>query len=207
MSYLKTLIFCLLTTGVMGQSSVTQNFIKIVGQSSSTVDYNGITVEFTISEIAPNEYKKVRYKSIDSVIEEVFSEMTRLNIDKKEVKQDFLKGVKQNNYNKSLTNHYTIELKDEKELIAFSQILVEGYKLTKFDYLYPSKNEDLSTKLALESIDDAKIKATVLANHAGKKVGNIINIEDANKNVKNRNSSNKKEKTYSYSIIVTYELL
>lgn len=188
--------------------AVNENFIRIVGQAESEVKSQGLELTLTMSEIPPNEYKKVMYKSLKDVKQEFYAFMERNNIPKANLQQDVMTGMK-TRYKKQATETYTLKVKDEAAALEFTKTEINGLAITKAEHVYPEYDPQLDETMAISAIEDAKRKANNIAKAIGRKLGKIINIEDktgSDTKRAQRNSSQQK-KIVNHRLNVTFELL
>ncbi len=198
------LIIALLMTCLVAGAQENR-FIKIVGNSSMTVESSEMKINIVLTEIARDEYNKVRERSIDEIKLELEGYLKPMGYAVKDLEEIW---PPRNNYNKTVSFSYNLNinsLKDAKEIFKFN---IKGFKAQNFEYLYPSKISYDDENLSKEAMKDAKRKAEALAKYVGKKVGDIINIEDKSNSTVKLNGNKKNASTsFNYNLIVTYELL
>lgn len=198
-----TLIALLLVTMTFGQS--TERFIRIVGNSQVTFDSDVTRVYFSVSEVAPNEYKKISYKSIDESYRELIEVLTNAKIDINNVKKT---NSELNKYNKTETKDYYVDVKDINKLDALSGFQKDGFKIKDVKYLFESIESDIESRLSFEAIDDAKRKANNICNELDMKLGRILNIEDRSSGCCTIIKESKTPSvTKKYNVNITFELL
>lgn len=180
-------------------------FIKIVGNASYTVESSEMSVNIILTEIARDEYNKVRERSIDEIKLELDGYLKPLGYSINNLKEIW---PPKTNYNKTESISYSLNINSIEDAKEISKFKIKGFKSQNFEYLYPEEIVFDEEKLAKEAMKDAKRKAESLAKHVGKKVGDVINIEDKSKKTK-KISGNKRRSSISfvYQIIITYELL
>lgn len=153
----------------------TEKFIRIVGNSSAEYQNNGVLISIEISEILPNEYKQITYKSIEDVYTEFITKISTIGINENslmKVIKSFGKG-----YSKTMSQSYELSTNLET-MIKLRSLDFEGISFNDIKYTFPKIGMDGEEDLALNAINDAKRKANFLAEKNGFKVGKILNIED-----------------------------
>lgn len=197
-----------LTFAQKGASS--DKFIRIVGQSEKIINNEGMYIEFTLSEVAGNEYSQIRPKSIESVKADFMAAMKAAGLDDSKMRPDKIKNITQSKYNKVVVENFNIELENEEEATKLSKLLVDGYKIGNVKYIFEESYDQYLNQMTEDAIKDARRKAENIAKSVDKTVGEIINIEDT-KTLSQQSSSNRygsasENKTISYRINVTFEL-
>ncbi len=187
--------------------AVQENFIRIVGLAEKEVKSEGLELTMTMSEIPPNEYQKVMYKSLASVKEEFNQFLASKNIPKANLKQDVLSGMK-TRYKKQANETYTLKVKNEAEALEFTKTEINGLAITKAEHVYPEYDPKLDEEMAIAAIEDARRKASNIAKAIGRKLGKILNIEDQTGSDTKRNygKSAAASKYVMHRISVTFEL-
>lgn len=198
---LLVLCLCIMNTS-FGQS--TERFIRIIGNASQEFISTGTVLNFVISEVAPNEYKQIRYKSIDQAYSEFVEEMGKIGIPESKLMRTTGNISK---YAKTVQRAYSLSLNDQKQLDAVSAMDISGVKLNSINYTY-TYDEDVEQSLALSAIDDAKRKAKNLCSSIGMNMGKILNIEDTSNGCCSDMGENKEPTMKkAYKVKVTFELL
>ncbi len=184
-------------------------FIRIVGLAEKDLDFNTIKIEFVLTEIAPNEYKQIRAKSIEEIKKEFLGALSGMGVNATDVKKDNFKNISKSNYAKISNEHYTIEVATEEEALKVGQLSLDGVKIGSIKYEFDKTRDDFLEEMSIAAIKDAQRKAKNIAKAVGKSVGDILNIEDLkNQNMpgSGRNKGTQKVKTISYRVNVTFEL-
>lgn len=198
-------LFLIGTPLVSSAQSANDNFIKIVGKSSQTIQSNGLRVTLELTELERNEYQKVREKSMDEIKQDLSEALTKLGYSIDDLSEVF---PPYSGYGKTKQERHTIDVKSENDAKELYKLDIKGLKATGVIYLFPEDlgiNPDDLTKKALE---DARSKADDLAKKSNKKVGNILNINESNTNEYTRPiNSKQKELVVKYNVVVTFELL
>jgi len=201
--HLSIFALCLFSIQVSFAQS-TDRFIRIVGNAGQEFVSNGTTLNFVISEVAPNEYKQIRYKPIDQAYTEFVAEMATIGIPESQLKRTAGNISK---YVKTVQRAYSVHTDDQKKIDAMAGMSLSGVKVGSVNYTY-SFEDDVEQKLALSAIDDAKRKAKNICAELGMKVGKILNIEDTSGGCCGDMVDSKEpvlKKTYKVN--VTFELL
>lgn len=189
-------------TSISGQS--TERFIRIIGNAGQEFVSNGTVVDFVISEVAPNEYKQIRYKSIDQAYSEFVEEMGKIGVPESELKRTAGNISK---YVKTVQRAYSVNSSSQKKLDAIGTINISGVKMSGINYTYQFE-EDVEQNLALSAIDDAKRKAKNICAELGMKMGKILNIEDTSSGCcADMTTSKEATMKKTYKVKVTFELL
>lgn len=186
-------------------SQSTDRFIRIIGNSEKVYESNITRVYFVLNEIAPNEYKKISYKSLDAVYADFLEMMTKIGFRENQIKQT---NTEINKYNKTRTKSYYVDFTSQKQLDGFSAIQNEGFRVKDVRYLYANIDPNTESDLSLQAIQDAKRKAQRICDELGMKLGKILNIEDKSSGCcGNIDESKKSETTMKYKITITFELI
>jgi len=198
------LLFTICCTG----SLVAQegNYIRIVGLAEHTIEAAGLIVNMQLQEIKRDEYQKIREKNVDQIKDELSANLKTMGYSMKNVEEVW---PPVNSYRNQKQENYTIKVKNQKEAQAISKFDIKGLSCTKFTYYYDKGHSVQSSNMAVDAMDDARRKAEALATKAGKKVGEVIHIEDKNKTriMKPSGYNTKASSTFTYALTVTYELL
>ncbi len=199
MKNLLILGFLLVSITLVGQS--TEKFIRILGNASETFEATGVNLNFTVSEVAPNEYRQIRYKSVDDVRKEVQEEFSKIGVNFSTA-QENLSAIRNS---KKLTENYTITVKEDKanEILKLG---IEGFQTQSPKYVFESPDENYESRMALMAIKDAKRKATAIAKEIGKEIGDILNIDDSASKKYEKQESRQKTSTLKYNVTVTFAL-
>ena len=174
-----------------------------------TLESDGLKVEFSLSEIPGNEYKKILPISMEEVRSEFNAALKANKFDPAKVVKDKLKNLTATNYGKAAIENYYIEVKSEDEAEVISKMKTEGFKISTVSYIFTSTADDYGDEMSIEAIQDAKRKANNIAKAVGKEVGAILNIEDMkniNSSATSRYAVKSNTQTISYRVNVTFEL-
>ncbi len=183
----------------------TERFIRIIGNSDHTYIANVNRVSFTVNEVAPNEYKKISYKRLETVYDEFVQRLAELGISERQIMPAKLEAYR---YNKTKTKNYFVDVKDRKTLDGLSGLQNDGFKIIGVQYLYTNIDENIENELSLKAIKDAKRKAEKLCTELDMKLGKILNIEDRSSGCCTViDPSAKSETNKKYKITITFELL
>jgi uncharacterized protein YggE len=190
-------------------SSFAQNedrFIKILGNASQSFEATAMNINLTLTEVARDEYRQVRYKSIEDVTTEVNTELAKIGLSlTKNAAEVF---PPQSHYNSTPQIGYNLDVDDIAQAKQVYALQVQGLKVNNYNFVFDSNLKINEDQLAFEALKDAKRKATALANEIGKKVGKVLNIEDRSSGTMRAPSNGRNnEHSVRYGITVTYELL
>lgn len=180
-------------------------FIKIVGTSSLEVKAESMRVTITLTEIKRDEYQKIREKSIDEIKSELNANLGTIGYSISDLEEIWPPKKK---YNKTNSENYYLTLKSVEDAKEISKFSIKGFASSNFEYMYPRYIEFDEYEQSLQAMKDAKRKADALAEFVGKKVGDVLNIEDKSTSFSKYSGAKKKASNrFIYSIIITYELL
>lgn len=186
-------------------SQSTEKFIRIIGNASHTFKSDVTRVYFTVNEVAPNEYKKIAYKPIESSYSEFITSLKDVGIDEKSIVKTISEVTK---FNKTQTRYYYVDIRDRNTLDHLSSMQGEGYEVKEVKYLYTDLSDDIESNLSLSAIADAKRKAQNICSEIDMKLGKILNIEDKSSGCCNTIQESKEPETIKkYNITITFELL
>lgn len=203
--YKKILPFLIFSLCQLTGFSQTEKYIKVVGNAIETVTADGIQVKLQLQELKRDEYQKIREKSFDEIKTELAANLKTLNLSLANLKDVW---PPQTNYNNQKYEQYYITVATKEQAKAIANFAIKGYKAIEFSYSFPQNAKIDIDKLYQSCLKDAKRKAGALATKAGKKVGQILNIEATSyENFTIPQRQNTKEYTFKYSITLTYELL
>lgn len=207
MKYILITFSLLFIANLNGQNPTTEKFIRIVGLSEKTIDYDKIMIDYSLSEIEPNEYKQIRHKSLEDVQSEFISQLNLSGLNEENISSDAMTNLSSSRYSKSKSRSYSIVVKNENELEKFKSLDVDGLKILKANYVYSDDFKKYTETMILEAIKDAKRKAKNIAKAIDREVGNLLNIDDK-VGMKTGSKYDKKnsQKKLTYSINVTFEL-
>jgi len=187
------------------QSQSTERFIRIIGNSNHVFESNLSRVYFTVNEVAPNEYKKISYKTIESAHAEFVEKMQQIGFQENEIIQT---NGKLSKFNKTKTKYYYIDVSDQEKLDGLSGLQNPAYSISEVKYLYTNLDPNTESKLSLEAIKDAKRKAKKLCDELDMKLGKVLNIEDRSSGCCTVIEESKRSETAKkYNITITFELL
>lgn len=210
MKNLLLLVFILTPFLHSAQSGASMDkYIRIVGLAEKSFEYNALKIEFTLSEIAGNEYKKIRPKAIEDVKNSFLSALESKGISPSSIEEDKIKNLTKSNYGKVRTENYFIMVGSEEEAKVISKLELDGYKIVSVTYEFPSQGDSYYSEMSVQAIQDAKRKAENIAKAIGKEVGQILNIEDMKNSAKtsgSRYGNKTSTKVLSYRVNVTFEL-
>ena len=127
---------------------------------------------------------------------------------------DFLKknGIKENqifkNYNNIKSEFYYMDITNKETLSKINSMKNTGFKIEMTKFLYLNIDQNIETKLSKQAIGDANRKANSIAKEIGKKVGEVLNIEDKSASCcTDFGETDQDSVTKKYTLNITYELL
>ncbi len=181
------------------------NFIKIIGNSKREYTADGLMLILNVIEIQPNEYRQVRYKPIETVLQNVVASLATLGFKESDLKKEVQPNT--GGYQAFKSERHSLVISPE-QLAKITKLEMEGVQIAEIRYLYKAPGVEAEEQLAVAAIKDAERKAKNIAKEIGKKVGKIINIDDKSGGCC-RDLENVKDKTasHTYKVNVTFELL
>lgn len=200
-NYLITFLLCIPILAI----SQGEKFIKIVGIANLEVPADDMRIKLTVTEIARDEYQKIREKSLEEVKLELDANLKTLGYSINDLEEIW---PPKRNYKKVEATDYFLNVKSIEDAKQITKFSIKGFSAQGFEYVYNSELEFDDYEMAKMAMSDAKRKAEALAKHVGKKVGDVINIEDMASS-KKRFIGSKKGSTsnFNYKLVITYELL
>ena len=206
---LKTFIFLLFTQTLIAQD-FKQNIIRIVGNCTETFQYTDLSVKIKITEVQPDQYRQIRYKSIEQIKAELVEKLKQSNFNTNDIRSDFDYKNYRGNYDKTITEHITLRLKNLAEAEKNYKLSVDGVSVEKIDFDFNQITQATEDKMAQCAVEDAKRKAEALAKQNNKKIGRIISLEDRSGGCCRKAPESYDSKSsidLKYSINVIFELL
>jgi uncharacterized protein YggE len=165
---LKTFIFLLFTQTLIAQD-FKQNIIRIVGNCTETFQYTDLSVKIKITEVQPDQYRQIRYKSIEQIKAELVEKLKQSNFNTNDIRSDFDYKNYRGNYDKTITEHITLRLKNLAEAEKIYKLSVDGVSVEKIDFDFNQITQATEDKMAQCAVEDAKRKAEALAKQNNKK--------------------------------------
>lgn len=197
-------ILTILLIQSVGISQSTDRFIRIVGNAVHEFKSEGVRLEIGISEIQPNEYRKISYQKFDDTYQDFISILKEIGLN-----ETYLKNSPKTNtkYSKTFTRNYILEVKRKDQINKLAELAkMEGVKISEIRYIY-EYNKSIEEQLALSAIQDAKRKAENLCKALNLKLGKIINIEDISGGCCSYLKPTKEDTTIkSYTVNVSFAL-
>jgi len=186
----------------------TDRFIRIIGNAKKEYKASSATVSLSISEIQPNEYRNVRYKPEETVLQDLLTALKKLGYAESDLtKDDAGMFNSYGSYQNARTTKYKLFVKNLSQLENLD-VVVEGVKFSEVRYQFDAPGPEAEEALALEAVKDAERKAKRLAADTNKKVGKILNIEDSSSGCCRTIAENTQPKvTQGYRVNITFELL
>jgi uncharacterized protein YggE len=198
------LLFTLTFLTISAQS--TEKFIRIVGNASMDRFANGAVSQISISEILPNEYQQIKYKSIDEVKNEFMQKLSIQNISGVQLKPSYKSNF--GRYEKTLTENFELILSDIESITKLRNIVSEGVSISDLKFTYQNPGIETEEILAMKALEDARKKAEYIATKSGLKVGKILNIEDfSSGSCKEIDPRQERTHRLVYRMNITFELL
>lgn len=174
---MKSLLLILFSFGIINlNSQSTEKFIRIVGNSSMEKEAIGATLQLTVAEVLPNEYKQIKFKSIEDVKAEMIRKLAEINIPESSIKPAYKQF--NNRYDKTVSESYELNISNLKLISDLRKIECEGAGFQDLKFTFADPGLAAEEILAIKAIEDAKAKAQYIASKSGFKVGKILNIED-----------------------------
>ena len=167
------LLLMVMTINVDAQS--TERFIRVVGNAKHEFKADHLRLNFSISEVAPNEYKKISYKPLEKTYAEVVEAFSAIGLSERDLMRSTANFGK---FSKTETKKYYIVFRDKQLLDDLAKIKIEGFKISGVRYQYKNIDPNIETTMSFTAIEDAKRKAEKLCQEMGVKRGKIISVID-----------------------------
>ncbi|HMT72255.1 MAG TPA: SIMPL domain-containing protein [Saprospiraceae bacterium] len=182
----------------------TERFIRIVGSSKHEFVSNGVKLDLSISEITENTRLGTKPLSYDSVYLKFVSEIKKLNINESDLQT---KNTNFSRSNNSFSKNFILITNDKNIPEKLANLKLEGVQITEIHYTYNNNLTPEIENMLLNAIDNAKRKASKIAQETGMKLGKILNIEDISGGCCGDIKDTKETKTTkSYDVNITFEL-
>lgn len=168
-------LFLLISTLINAQD----NEIEVKGYSYTTLLPKEVSLKISISDVAPNEFKKTRFKKLEQVYSEFIEKLAQngfqVNLKKDE------KYYSSNSYNSNSVNfeNYTLNLKNEGEANALKKLVVEGVQIRDIKYIYGNLQDKTKNEMVENALENAKQNATYLVKKINRKLGPIKSISSS----------------------------
>lgn len=199
------IIINLVVVNVINAQS-TDRFIRIIGNSSYEFKADTYRVYYSISEILPNEYNKVEYKSLEKNIADLTQDFKNLGIKENQIFKNY--NVKNPAYGNMKTENFYVDITDITVLSKVSSLKSNGLKLDAPKFLYKNIKSDVENSLTTQAINDSRRKANSIAKELNMKVGKILNIEDKSSGCcSDFGETNENSLLKKYAITITFELI
>lgn len=190
------------------QSQNSDRFIRVVGNAKKEYVSNRAVLIFTVSEVQPNEYRQVRYKSVDAVFQDLSAAIKQAGFNASSLVKDDSNPLASGYQSTVRSERYRFTLDNLSKLSEATGIVAEGAKLTEVKYQYDVPGIAAEDDLARNAMNDAERKAEKLAKEAGKKIGKILNIEDRSSGCcREIEEAIRPTIIHNYKVNVTYELV
>ena len=208
---LKSFLVLVLVSFFMSNFSFAQQGEVNVNGSSSYMEYPKATILYlTISDVQPNEYKRTRYKKMETVLQEFKDNLTLKGITAKLEKDN--KYNASNNYYDGITTieleNYFITLKSEADANLVKRALTEGVRITNVNFLYDPITNSKKNELIDKALANAQENANYLAKKLNRKLGAIKSVSSQNY-VDHQNNLERPDRqiTHIQSFQLIFELL
>lgn len=206
-AFKKIMVFGFLTLLISSlNAQSTDRFVRIIGNAERTFKYENSVINVVITEVAPNDYRQTRYKTIEQVQAEYVAELAKIGVPASSLVVE--SNLELNQYQKVRSQKYKLTLPKDFPLGKLTDIFVEGVNVKDVKYTYANVGSNLEEELAAEALKDARRKAERLAKEVGKKLGKVLNIEDKSngccQEIKETASPTTK---LVYKVNITFELI
>ncbi len=179
----------------------TERYIRVIGQSDYTYKANSATLTVTVSEQQANEYRNVPYLSVDENVFALKRGIAQLGIDTGKVEL----ALPETSRNlRTASQQYTVPVSDLGRLNGVYALAENGIQVSDIAYDYDAASID-PTALSIAAIDDARRKATALAEATNLKLGPVLNIEDRPLNLP-KLKRGETEQVLTHTVTVTFGL-
>lgn len=157
-----------------------------------------------MTELERNEYQKIREKSLDEVKADLATSLSSIGYSMSDLEDVF---PPKSSYGNQKQENYTMTVKTEDEAKAIYSFDIKGFKATGINYLFDQNFNINHEEMLSMAIADARKKAEVLADNVGKKVGEIISVEDKSSNTFNPpNESRNPTYKVQYNVTIKFQL-
>jgi len=194
--------FVVMTTSVIAQQG--KSYIEVTGIERFDKPVKKYVVGVVISLALIYESSDTT-TTIEMLKEQYFKKLTKVNFDTKKLKEDKFGYLGLGFQKEGFL--FMFETASKEECMRILGVNLKGTQVYS-KYLIYELNQEVSAEFAEKAIEKAKIKAELIANIAGKKIGDVLELVDSNvsENKEMLYYDNTGEKGY-YKVVVKYELL
>jgi uncharacterized protein YggE len=205
MKFVITTAIALFISISMMQSQSVERFIRIIGNSSYTLESTATRLNFIVNQTVKSEYRNTEASSFDQSLQELKSKLDSMNIASNLVENS---NFHYNISEKTKSKDFYIDINNQSDLDKLIEIQNQKFRIENITYLYSEPNFDIEDKLASDAIEDAKQKASAICLKLDRKLGDILNVETRSNGCcpyinESSNSTDQKK----YSVTITFELL
>ncbi|MBQ4801526.1 SIMPL domain-containing protein [Aquimarina sp. MMG015] len=197
----KILIVFILCQGFLNAQQ--QNSISVIGEANKTNEINTYIVNVEFREVIGYKNRNninIKSKTVSELEKEFAAALSKVNINFSRFEEDIMYRISSYDYtNSSFYFYKTTSLDEVKKIISQK---IEGVTNTKVDIIAKEMTNEQIGKLTKEAVDDARKTADQIAINIGKKVGDVIQIENPNNKYKYYNAVAVKEPTKYYIKVV-----
>lgn len=202
--FLPLCAFVLASTFLQAQE-VKGRFINVTGQAKKELFADGAIMRITISEQQPNEYARTGYIPFEAAYTNFLEELFTIGIHEKQLEQNTSNIPR---YNTTDSREYTLTIKDLALVDKVLAIKATGTQFASLTYTFPIVDVSMETMLAKEAIQDARDRATMLANDLNVNVGKVLEVQASHSLQRDHNlNANTKKTTVSYNVTVKFEIM
>jgi uncharacterized protein YggE len=189
------------------QAQVTDRFVRIAGVAERQFDTDKAIVPVTVSEVAPNDFRQIRYKSVQQVRDELLAELAKMGLGSENLIEDPNVELARNSQ-RARSKKYNISLPKGFVVGRLADIYLEGVSMYNPVYQFEDPDPSLEEDLAKEAIVNARQRAETMASEFGKRLGTVLNLEDKSSGCCQKISGGYQASTkLIYRVTVTFELL
>lgn len=189
------------------QAQVTDRFVRITGVAERQFDAVTASVPVTVSEVAPNDYRQQRYKSVEQVRDELLAELVKMGLGSENLIDDPIVELSSSSQNKR-SKKYNISLPKGFAVGRLADIYLEGVSMRNPVYQFDDPVPTLEDDMAKEAIVNARQRAETMAGEFGKCLGTVLNLEDKSSGCCRKiNNNNLPSVKLYYRVTMTFELL
>ncbi|WP_405208993.1 SIMPL domain-containing protein [Aquimarina sp. LLG6339-5] len=199
MNFIKKIFFTLILCHGFLQAQQ-QNSISVIGEANKTNEIDTYIVNVEFREVIGDNYRNTKGKTVSELEKEFAAALSKVNINFSRFEEDIMYRISSYAYTTSSFYFYKTASLDEVKKIINQKI--EGVTNTKVDIIAKEMTNEQIGKLTKEAVDDARKTADQIVTNIGKKIGDVIQIENPNNKYKYYNVMGLKEPTKYYVKVI-----
>ncbi len=175
MKYLGVVIGLLCVTTVFAQQ---QKIVTVIGECEKKVEILSYTVNIEFREIISDGYQKVTPKNLDEIREEYKSMLNKVGINFDDFQENSNYRLTSAHYN--TTTYYRYSTASQEELKKIVSQKMKGVFISWVDIISKDKTNEEIASLNEKALQDATMKASLIAKNINTKIKGIQHIKDSN---------------------------